>query len=50
MPQNETTMNRCQPIQRGLTRKCHTGPDLTAGDGGEAAAALAGPAFSMPPG
>ena len=44
MPKNETTMSRCQPSQRGLMRKCHTGSE------GSAAAASAGPAFSMPPG
>ena len=60
MPQNETTMSRCQPSQRGLMRKCHTGPESSAGASVAAAfasvtpafasvaAASAGPAFSMP--
>ena len=47
IPQNETTMSRCQPSQRGWIRNRHTGPS---GAGASVAAAWAGPAFSMPPG
>ena len=65
MPQKETTMSTCQPSQRGLMRKCHTGPDGAAGASGAAsgmaevsavaaasavAEVSAGPAFSMPRG
>ena len=39
-------MSTCQPSQRGLMRKCHTGPEFSAD--ASAAEAATGPAFSMP--